>query len=62
MNATAPNYIINALDNLANATTASHSLVDTQAVAIKSQQLTIAETTTTNAKLQTIIESLTKKS
>ena len=56
------NDLIDALNNLANAATSKNSLINTQATTIKSQQLTIEELTVTNAKLYTIIESLSKKS
>ena len=61
-NATSPNDLIDALDNVANATTSKNALIDTQADTVKSQKLTIAKLTTTNAKLQTIIKSLDEKS
>ena len=59
-NTISPNDLIDALDNLANAATSKSSLINTHAITIKSQQLTIEELTTANAKLHTSIESPSK--
>ena len=59
---TALNHLIDALDNLADATISKNSFVNTQAATMKSQQLILAKLITTIAKLQTHIESFVKKS